>query len=105
MDMFLESKIDSFSAFKKLAKRLQNMSCNNICAIRSDHGGEFQNENSVLFVKNLEIFITFMLLELPNKMGLWKGRTNLLRNLLEPFKVSSLCQNIFGMMPLAHFAM
>ena len=37
--LFLESKSDAFYVFKKLAKRLQNMSYSNICAIRSDHGG------------------------------------------------------------------
>jgi len=36
--LFLESKSETFSAFKKFAKRLQNM-CSNICVIRSDHGG------------------------------------------------------------------
>ena len=38
-------------------------------------GAGFQNEK----------FITFLQLELPNRMGLWKGRTGLSRNLLELF--------------------
>jgi len=37
--LFLESKSDAFFAFKKLAKRLQNMCCSNICAISNDHRG------------------------------------------------------------------
>ena len=37
---FLKSKSDVFSAFKKLARRLQNTKNNNIGSIRSDHGGE-----------------------------------------------------------------
>jgi len=81
--LFLESKSDAFSAFKKLAKRLQNINCSDICAIRN-HGGNFKMKNTVLFVKNLVFSITFLLLELPNKIGLWKGKTDLLRNLLEP---------------------
>jgi len=39
--LFLESKSEAFSTFKKLSKRLQNSCCGNIIAIRSDHGGEF----------------------------------------------------------------
>ena len=40
----LESKSDAFSTFKKLARALQNTrNCSN-GSIRSDHGGEFQNE-------------------------------------------------------------
>jgi len=57
--LFLESKSDAFFAFKKLAKRLQNMSYNNICAIRSDHGGEFQNEKISAFCENFGIFYNF----------------------------------------------
>ena len=38
--MFLETKSEAFSAFKKLSKILQNFCCNNIIAIRSDHEGE-----------------------------------------------------------------
>ena len=37
--LFLESKSDAFSAFKKLARRLQNTKNCNIGSIRSDHGG------------------------------------------------------------------
>jgi len=70
--LFLESKSDAFSAFKKLPKRLQNMCCSNICAIRSDHGGNFKMKKSMVFVKNLVFSITFLLLELPNRVGLWK---------------------------------
>ena len=54
--LFLELKSDAFSTFKKLAKRLQNTCCNNICAIRSDHGGEFQNEKFSSFCKKVGIF-------------------------------------------------
>jgi len=84
--LFLESKSDAFSAFKNLAKRLQNKCYSNICVIRSDRGGEFQNEKFSGFCEKKMVFsIIFLLLELPNKMGLWKVRTSLLRNLLEPF--------------------
>jgi len=47
--LFLESKSDAYFAFKKLAKRLQNVQNSNICSILSDHGGEFQNEKFSVF--------------------------------------------------------
>jgi len=65
----LEKKSEAFFAFKKLAKRLQNSCCNNIIAIRTDHGGEFQNKKFSTFVKSWEFFKTFLLLELLNRMG------------------------------------
>jgi len=37
--LFLESKSDAFSAFKMLAKRLQNMCCTNIWTIHNNHRG------------------------------------------------------------------
>jgi len=79
----LESKSDAFSALKKLVKRLQNMCCSNICVIRSDHGrgGGFQNEKFSGFCEKLGIFHNFSTPRIPKKMGLWKGRTCLLRNL------------------------
>ena len=39
--LFLHSKKEAYPEIKKLAKGLQNTCCNNIGAIRSDHGGEF----------------------------------------------------------------
>jgi len=49
--LFLHSKKEAYPEFKKLAKRLQNTCCNNIRAIRGDHGGEFQNEKFISFCK------------------------------------------------------
>jgi len=50
--MFLHSKSEAYSTFKKLAKRLQNSFCNNIGAIKSDHGGKFQNEKQPILRNN-----------------------------------------------------
>ena len=65
--LFLESKSDAFSAFKKLARRLQNTKNNNIGSIRSDHGGEFQRSlaNSV---KKWEFCIISLLHEHHSRM-------------------------------------
>jgi len=57
--LFLESKSDAFSAFKKLARRLQNTKNNNIGSIRSDHGGEFQNEKFNKFCEKMGILHNF----------------------------------------------
>ena len=69
------------TAFKKLAKRLQDTCLNNIGVIRSDHGGEFQNKkNSAPFVKSWAFFTTSLLQGHLNKMVWWKERTNHLKN-------------------------
>jgi len=57
--LFLESKSDVFSAFKKLARRLQNTKNSSIGSIRSDHGGEFQNEKFNKFCEKMGILHNF----------------------------------------------
>ena len=42
--LFLKTKDDAFTAFHKLANVIQNEKSMRIVSIRSDHGGEFQNE-------------------------------------------------------------
>jgi len=64
-----EAKSDVFSAFKKLAKRLQNACCSNICAICSDHGGEFPNEKFSSFCEKYEIFHHFSAPRTPQQNG------------------------------------
>ena len=41
---FLSHKSDAFSVFKKFANQVQNEKDQKIVSIKSDHGGEFQNE-------------------------------------------------------------
>ena len=57
--LFLESKSDAFSAFKKLARRLQNTKSSSIGSLRSDHGGEFQIEKFNKFYEKMEILHNF----------------------------------------------
>ena len=57
--VFLHSKGEAYSEIKKIAKRLQNTCYNNIGAIRSDHGGEFQNEKFRKLCSKLGIFHNF----------------------------------------------
>jgi len=44
--LFLAAKNETFYAFKKFAKVLENKKGSKIVSLRSDHGGEFQNEKS-----------------------------------------------------------
>jgi len=79
--LFLESKSDAFVAFKKLAKRLQNTNCSNICAIRSDHGGEFQNEKFNSFCEKLGIFHNFSAPRTPQQNGVVERKNRSLEEL------------------------
>ena len=78
--LFLESKSDTFSAFKKLARRLQNTKNNNIGSIRSDHGGEFQNEKFSKFCEKMGILNNFSAPRTPQQNGMVERRTSLLKS-------------------------
>ena len=47
--IFLKSKNDAFSEFSKLCRRITNEKSTSIIKIRSDHGGEFENESFLKF--------------------------------------------------------
>ena len=53
--LFLAAKNDTFHAFKRLAKMLENEKSSKIVSIRSDHGGEFQNERFEHFYEKHDI--------------------------------------------------
>ena len=67
--LFLESKSDAFSAFKKLARALQNTRSFSIGSIRSDHGGEFQNEKFSKFCEKTRILNNFSAPRTPQQNG------------------------------------
>jgi len=67
--LFLESKSDAFSAFKKLARALQNTRNFSIGSIRSDHGGEFQNEKFSKFCEKTRILNNFSAPRTPQQNG------------------------------------
>lgn len=56
--LFLSQKRDSFDAFRKLAKIIQNKKGSTITTIWNDHGGEFQNEELEFFVMKM-VFNTY----------------------------------------------
>jgi len=79
--LFLESKSDAFSAFKKLARRLQNTKNSNIGSIRSDHGGAFQNEKFSKFCEKLGILHNFSAPRTPQQNGVVERKNRSLEEL------------------------
>jgi len=79
--LFLESKSDAFSAFKKLARRLQNTKNSNIGLIRSDHGGEFQNEKFSKFCEKMGILHNFSAPRTPQQNGVVERKNRSLEEL------------------------
>ena len=78
--LFLAAKNDTFHAFKRLAKMLENEKSSKIVSIRSDHGGKFQVKSLNTFVKSMTLIIIFLYQEPHNKMVLLKGKICHLRN-------------------------
>jgi len=70
--LFLHTKKDAYSEFKKLARKLHNTCYSNIGDIRSDHGGEFQNKKFISFCNKLGISHNFSAPRTPQQ-----GRTGL----------------------------
>ena len=66
--LFLKSKSDVFSAFKKLARGLQNTRKNSISSIRSDHEENCKMRNSTNFVRKLGSCTIFLHQEPLNRM-------------------------------------
>ena len=67
--LFLTNKNEAFRAFKKLAKVIQNEKNLNIASIRSDHGGEFENEAFENFCEENGIDHTFSCPRTPQQNG------------------------------------
>ena len=65
---FLKSKDDSYDVFSKFCIQVQSEKELKILKVRSDHGGEFENEPFEIFCENKEL--STLLLELHSKMGL-----------------------------------
>ena len=63
------------------SKRLHNTCCNNIGAIRSDHGGEFQNEKFSNFCNKLGIFHNFSAPRTPQQNGMVERKNRSLEEL------------------------
>jgi len=80
--LFLESKSDAFSAFKNLARGLQNTRNNSIGSIRSDHEGEFQNEKFNNFCEKTGILHNFSAPRTPQQNGVVERKNRSLEELI-----------------------
>ena len=67
--LFIASKNDAYDAFKKLAKKFQNENSCSIKPIRSDHGGEFQNDRFDKFCDKHGIAHSFSAPRTPQQNG------------------------------------
>ena len=70
-----------FSAFKKPTRRLQNTKNNNIGCIKSDNGGEFQNEKFSKFCEKMGILHNFSTPRTPQQNGVVERKNRSLEEL------------------------
>jgi len=81
--LFLVSKDHAFTAFKHLARVLENENNFHISSIKSDHGVSLKMKELKIFATNMASNIIFPLQELHNRMELWRGEIVLWKNLPE----------------------
>jgi len=79
--LFLVAKKDTFHAFKRLAKMIENEKSSNIMSIRSDHGGEFQNEKFEHFCEKHGIKHNFSAPGTPQQNGVVERKNSSLEEL------------------------
>ena len=79
--LFISHKNDAFVAFRKLAKIIQNEKDLKIASIRSDHGGEFQNEAFENFCNENGIQHTFSSPRTPQQNGVVERKNRSLEEL------------------------
>ena len=77
--LFLTHKSEAFNFFKHFCKRVKKKIGSSIFKIRSDHGGEFENEISLSFVRIRALHALFWHQEHHNKIVLLKGKIGLCR--------------------------
>ena len=79
--LFLAAKNDTFHAFKRLSKMLENEKSSKIVFIRSDHGGEFQNERFEHFYEMHGIKHNFFAPRTPQQNGVVERKNRSLEEL------------------------
>ena len=89
MGFVFGNKFDAFNEFQKFCKRVQNEKDLKIIKIRSDHGGEFENEDFESFCENNGFEHNFSFLRAPpqNRVVERKNRT------LQEMTQTRLCEN------------
>jgi len=79
--LFLVTKDEAFSAFKKLAKIVQNEKNCTIVAIKIDHGREFQNESFENFCERYGIQHSFPAPRTPQQNGVVERKNRVLEEI------------------------
>jgi len=79
--LFLAAKNDTFHAFKRLAKMLENEKSSKIMSIQSDHGGKFQNERLKHFCEKHGIKHSFSAPRTPQQNGVVERKNRSLEEL------------------------
>jgi len=79
--LFLSAKNETFYAFKKLAKVLENAKDSKIVSLRSDYGGEFQNEKFEHFYEKHGIKHNFLAPRTPQQNGVVERKNRSLEEL------------------------
>jgi len=79
--LFLAAKNDTFHAFKRFAKMLENEKSSTIVSIGSDHGGEFQNERLENFYEKHGIKHNFSAPRTPQQNGVVERKNRSLEEL------------------------
>jgi hypothetical protein len=103
--LFWSHKSQVFSAFKILAKVIQNQKDLKIACIRNDHGGNLQIMILKNFVTNTALSIISRLQGPHNTIVLWRGKIAHLFIWLEQCSMIWISQSTFGPMPLASHVM
>ena len=77
--IFLKHKDETFENFICFVKRIQNLKCSNISSIRSDHGGEFENELFTKFCEENGITHNFSFPRAPSQNGVVERKNRTLQ--------------------------
>ena len=77
--IFMKNKSDTFENFKTFVKRIQNAKDLKIKNIRSDHGGEFENEDFETFCKKKGINHNFSFPRTPQQNGVVERKNRTLQ--------------------------
>ena len=97
--MFLASKQDTFDAFVVLAKKLQNERELKITAIRTDHGGEFENHSFAELCEQNGIEHNFSAPRTPQQSGVVERKNRVLTEMAEACSMRKRFLRYSGRMP------
>jgi len=79
--LFIATKDETYQAFKRFSKVMQNAKNCGISSIKSDHGGEFQNEKFDKFCSKSGIKYDFSALRTPQHNGVVERKNQSLKEL------------------------